>query len=228
MTSYRDGHQSGRFDATYLQRLAMNRQIAVRCSICVITEYAGLEFLVPGWGETGVETKIVFDEKRWRLRRHGAVHTPTVQWKRGTDLRRGVNITWGLFEHRTKSIRLLRGGGHLPAHFDEAGQEEANLQALQGLEKGFQGIIHDERPDEVTFSLDFNRVLTLDRNKKLINESVSGLGMKLIVPPGITHRPNHKIEGFVTTAAHSKQQMFNWRMGYDHRGIERESFPHAA
>jgi hypothetical protein len=218
VSSFRDGHQSGRYDATSQQRRAMGRQLADLCSVCLITEYAGTEFPIPGWGQTGQESVIIFDRAHWALKDHGTVHIPTNEWVRGTDSRHSVAVTWALLYHLRLGIHLFRGGGHLPAHLSHYAQKAANLKALHGLEHFLKPVLARHKHDVATLSFDLNQPLTLKPVRELVGSSVEGLGMRLHVPPAATHKPRHTIDGAMSTAP-AKLEMMGWRAGYDHRGF---------
>lgn len=222
MVDYEDGHQSGRFDAQPRPRLAMNHQIAQTCGVALITEYLGLNFMINGWGDHGAEARIVFDQDLWHAEQVGSVHLKTSPWKRGTDQREGLDIPWALLRSKKFKLTLLRAGGHLPAHLDDHPQEVANTQALHGLGPAFRPVLGDLHPDQVSMSFDFNRQLTLAKNADLINGAVKPLGLHLLVPPGMTHRPNHRIDGFVVSRGSDKQEMLDWVDQYDHRGVRRQ------
>lgn len=223
-----DDHQSGRYDAVPRQRLAMNHQIAQTAHLAVITEYQGLKWLIHGWGEHGTESRIVWDQSFWKPRAHGHVSIPTVDWKRGTSKRSSLDIPWVFLEAVDFDLTMLRGGGHTPAHLSDPAQARANEQVLQGLAQKFRPIIGDHHPDQVSLSFDFNRKLTLARNADLINHAAKPLGLHLLVPPGTTHRPANRIDGFLVSKGTDKQEMLDWVPGFDHRGVQRKRRVRAA
>lgn len=218
-----DDHQSGRFDATKRERLAMNHQIAQTSVVALITEYHGLGFAINGWGEEGDETRLVWDRDFWNVKDRGAVRIMTGPWKRGANERDDLILPWVLLSSEEyPEFTLLRGGGHTPAHPDDPDQARANEKVFAGLAPGFREIVGDHKPKQTSLSFDTNRQLTVARNVEFINKSVKPLGLHLLVPPGATRKPGHRIDAFVVSRGKDEQNMLNWIDGYDHRGIRRE------
>jgi hypothetical protein len=118
-------------------------------------------------------------------------------------------------------LRLLRFGGHLPAHLFRPTQRKANAAALAGLADALAPVIAATKPDEVTGSFDFNRPLTSTRHAKLITDAVAPLGLRLVVPPKAT-LGLRTIDGFVTNArcvpVDGATGMLPRQPGFDHRG----------
>jgi hypothetical protein len=151
--------------------------------------------------------------------RHG--RHPHPPWKRGNSPETTVEIEWALLKHRETGLRLLRFGGHLPAHLFRPTQRKANAAALAGLADALAPVIAATKPDEVTGSFDFNRPLTSTRHAKLITDAVAPLGLRLVVPPKAT-LGLRTIDGFVTNArcvpVDGATGMLPRQPGFDHRG----------
>lgn len=222
---FHDAHQSGKFNANINERRTMNVQLAKNAEIHAATEQAGLKFLVKGWMSAGDETQIRWNHDRWRLYGHGVKHIATVRYKRGTDYRENVPVTFAALELRRTGLLLLRFAAHPPAHLYVRANRRANQQFLDGLEKAIAPLIRQFKPDEVTGSADFNRHLGLERNRRIVAKAVHNLGLHVLVPPKATHGPIFKIDGFVTNAPGTLSMLDRVR-GYDHRGIRRMSLSH--
>lgn len=218
---FHDDHQSGKFKATSGQRRAANYQIALTCSVAALTEQSGMPFLINGWRHHGDETRIVWNTEKWHCLGFGESAIRTVRYKRGTDTRTSVPVTWVALERRQGGLVLVRFAGHPPAHLFNRAQRAANRQFFRGLESKIAPVAKHYRPDEVTGSFDLNRHLGLERNRELVQDSVDGLGLDLLVPPRPT-RGLRKIDGFVTNAR-GGLSMLDRVTGYDHRGIRRVS-----
>lgn len=208
------GHQSGRFDARPLQRRGMMHQLTETSRAWVLTEAVG-ENMPDGYRSVGHETRVGYGVGRWHLADDGVESLRTGPWKRGTSRRRSVDITWGLLEDKSTTATLLRFGGHLPAHLDDPDQEAANETALLAMGPLIRELIAEFAPDKSIGSLDFNRELTLARNRKLIERAMRGTGLDLIVPPKPTHH-GRTIDGFLANAG--DVTMLRPKPGYDHRG----------
>ena len=219
----RDVHQSGRFDATTARRLAVGGVIEAAASVALLTEGVGFA-LLPGWLSSGNETKVLWQDSSWEMRRHGSESIPTPSWKRGTARRTSVEVEWALLRHKRRGITLFRGGGHLPAHLFLPSQRAANQAALDGLKSAIWPIVERLDPDQVTLSFDFNRDLRFARQRRIVQRSVAGTGLHLVVPPEGT-RLLRKIDGFLTTGHSRECTMLDRSAGFDHRGVRLRSHP---
>lgn len=221
----RDIHQSGRFDATNARRLNLFTEIDDAGSVGLVTEGIGLN-LPPSWVSFGTETKVVWRDRSWERMEHGVESIPTPTWKRGTSSRTSVEVTWALLRHKKRDLRLLRGGGHLPAHLSASSQGAANRAALNGLKAAIWPIVQRLEHDQVTLSFDFNRNLRSPLQRRIVQGSVPGTGLHLVVPPKGTHGLR-KIDAFLTTGESPECTMLDPSAGFDHRGACLRSHPHA-
>jgi len=219
----RDVHQSGRFDATTSRRLAVGSVIEDAASVALLTEGVGFA-LVPGWLSSGNETKVLWRDSSWEMKDHGRETIPTPPWKRGKALRKSVEIEWALLRHKQRGITLFRGGGHLPAHLFRPSQRAANRAALDGLKAVIWPVVEQHDPDQVTLSFDFNRDLRFAPQRHIVQQSVPGTGLHLVVPPEGT-RMMRKIDAFLTTGHSRECTMLDRSAGFDHRGVRLRSFP---
>jgi hypothetical protein len=222
----RDVHQSGRFDATHDRRLAVGSVIEDAASVGLLTEGVGFA-LLSGWLSSGNETRVLWRDSSWEMTEHGLEPIATPPWKRGTALRKSVEIPWALLRHRKRGVTLLRGGGHLPAHLFLPKQLAANRAALDGLRAAIVPVIERLQPDQVTLSFDFNRDLRFARQRRIVQRSVRDTGLRLVVPPEGT-RLMRKIDAFLTTGESPECTMLDRSAGFDHRGTcLRSHHPHA-
>jgi hypothetical protein len=221
----RDIHQSGRFDTTIPRRLNLFAQIDDAGSVGLVTEGIGLR-LPDDWRSSGLETKVVWRDRSWERMEHGIESIPTPDWMRGTSVRNSVEVTWALLRHKKRDVRLLRGGGHLPAHLSKPDQLAANRAALDGLKATIWPIVQDLDPDQVTLSFDFNRDLRRPSQRRIVQGSVGGTGLQLVVPPKGT-RLKRKIDAFLTTGESPECTMLDRSAGFDHRGACLRSHAHS-
>lgn len=217
----RDAHQSGFHGVTQAQWNTMILSIGMRAGVGFTTESVG--FTMPtGWDSRGKESRVVFDTTRWSCEASGKVSIPTPTWHRGTEAMTAVDIQWGLMVHHRAQLRLLRFGGHLPAHLFRKTQAAANATALDGLADVIQTLTREHTPDMRTGSFDFNRSLTRASQQKTISEAIAGTGLRLVVPPHAT-RGLRTIDGFITDGDLASAGMLDRAKGFDHRGASLKS-----
>ena len=213
----RDFVQSGRFDATEAEAGTMLTRARTVATVGACTEAMKLH-APEGWDRAGRESAVFWDTTAWELLDHGVESIPTPPWKRGTSTRTSVEITWALLGHKKTGKTMLRLVGHLPAHLFRPSQRRANLAALSGLRGLIRVLQHEQAPDHTAASFDLNRDLRFKRTRKLVNQSLHGTGLALVVPPKGTHRLR-KIDGYLTTCPLAVAEMLPRFSGFDHRGF---------
>lgn len=222
---FHDIHQSGFHGVTHPQRRRCDRLVAEQCSVAGLTERHGLKFLVPGWGEYGNETKLVWAERKWRLIESDTIVIPTVTWKRGNSTKHTVEIPWVFLERKTAfggPYTLLRLDFHFPAHLFDKNQRTANATAFEQQGEQILALQRHLHPDETTEAGDGNRDFRLSKNVHTMEHGLAGTHMNVLVPPAKTIRGvlGRRIDVF---AGHGDLEMLPWLDGYDHRGIKRTS-----
>lgn len=212
-------HQSGKFNAKIPQKALMLDHAFAQSQSGVVTEGVGLDIpsRFKNWHMVGHETKVFWSDLRFKEIDHEQLVVRTPDWKRGTLDKDSVEFMYACLEDKQHGLRLLRVGGHLPAHLYKPSQRRANIAALHGLEPALRPLIGDLKPDKIIISCDFNRELRLKKNRELIEHAVHGLGLRLIVPPKATHGRLHVIDGALADYGHAS--MLDWVNGYDHRGF---------
>jgi hypothetical protein len=209
------GHQGGRFTALPLQQQLMLKGNRKRCSVFGVTEGIGLP-RIEGFGRRGHECKFYFDKQVWDYRDHDVESVKTNRWVRGTSARTTVEFEYIILEHQIQQWKLLRVEGHLPAHLFIPAQRRANEAALHHLGEIIREFQDEFQPDETDLGLDLNRDLRLDRNVKLVERSLKGTGVKVIMPPHGTFKAR-KIDLLGSTADGNPHMLPSWK-GYDHTG----------
>jgi hypothetical protein len=212
----RDAHQSGHAIALAVDDLAALQGIANAATVGVLTEAVGVKML-DGWASVGHETRVVYDEARWQLMAQGVESAPTPAWKRGRSPRTSVEFAWALLRHKRTGVTLLRVGGHLPAHLYKPSQRRATEAALTALGPLILRLDAQYDPAVITASFDFNRDLTRASQRKLIEDSVAGTGLRLVAPPKST-LGRRTIDGYLTNGPLAAVRMLPRVHRYDHRG----------
>lgn len=226
---FHDIHLSGFHGVTHKQRRNADNMVADEASVAALTERHDLNFNIPGWGQYGNETKIVWMTRKWELLDAGTITIPTGPWSRGTHPENNVKIAWGFLERKPGHggpFTLLRLGFHFPAHLYKSRQQAANLDAFRSQGEQILRLQSRLGPDETTESGDGNRDFRLSKNRKLMQHGLAGTHMNVRVPPGRTIRGalGRRIDVYATTAPQaSNLSMLPWLDGYDHRGIRRTS-----
>lgn len=213
----RDAWWAGLYSATDKQDERVLEEIATQTTIGAISEAKGVPML-PDWESVGCDVKIIFMPQHWRLIEHGAQHIATVDWKRGNSPRDEVLWNWAFLRNTHTNLKVLRIATHLPAHLFRLNQRRANQMALDDLERVMVPVQEAYKPDLTNLSMDANRDVRLDRNKKIIKQAIKPLGLKLVIPPEGTEK-RRKIDVFGTDGNVTEIAMFDDMPGRDHMGI---------
>lgn len=212
-----DGHQGGRYDADTAHRLKMLKKNASLTEVFGVTEAKGLP-KIDGYGKSGRECKTYFDLRSWKRKEHDIVEINTSKWVRGTSRRNTVDLEWTFLDQIIAQWTLMRLIGHFPAHLFLAYQKRANTQALRKLGDEIKKLQDEYQPDEFDLSLDLNRDLRLEKNRDLVEQSLKGTGLHIILPPHGTYK-KREIDLLASTAKHrGPVHMFPDYNQFDHTG----------
>ncbi len=236
MRPHADGHWSGLASATGTQWSEYADFATRRCTVLAATELRHL--IAPlGWGQylpqgfRGAECSLLWDHDHWRtvgprVDACGTVRLTDKTWIVGNGAERpGVTMTYGNLE-AVHGARLLRAVGHFPSSVqdgdgfgDNDRRNDAWRDTLKHLRPALERLADEHRPDEITFSADFNVDLQREAWRDRINTALAPLDMTVKAPTEGTHH-DRAIDGHATTmrcTPSGTPQVHPKRPGFDHQ-----------
>lgn len=212
-----DAHQSGKFNASTHTKSRLFKDLAEQVSIVVVTEAQDYS-RVWGWNSHGRETKIYWKPDRWSLEYKGFSALEVGKWERGGQPRDKFVVPWVVLEHTELNLRVVRSGGHHPAHLYRKAQREANAAVVKQLPKFLMELEEVYKPNIITYTADFNLNL---RSKRVQDRILQDLPPRydLVIPRFNTHGIR-VIDGGISTGTIPAVTPLPSYPDIDHRGFK--------
>lgn len=223
---WRDGHLSGKFEATLAQwnDMASEYTGSLNTDVFAMTEAGGVKRLAlpKGFGQyspshaPGADCLIAWDGDTFRQR--PVAKGVEVISERDWGARKGVGLHWVLLRHLDTDGTLLRWAMHWPAHVQQGdylrrgkkvpARDRSAVLAWQETEKRTPEVIGDliakYDPDATVGSSDFNVDLLRAAWRKRINAAFCDVHQH-VLPPEEGTLGKRGIDGFLTDATRRRR-----------------------